>query len=116
MEMTRPESAPPTLDPNVTIKNMLENLASVSTPMTSLAWPCVDSPRLPMVIHEIVIRMKDIREMKMSEPESVPPTPESNGSMNYWEDRICHPPRYVGDSPHNVLKRPATTRRCEHTT
>ena len=55
IEMTRPESAPPTIDPNVTIKNMLENLTSVSTPMTSLAWPCVDSPRLPMVKHEIVI-------------------------------------------------------------
>ena len=84
IEMTRPESAPPTIDPNVTINNMLENLTSVSRPMTSLAWPCVDSPRLPMVKHEIVIRMKDSREMKMSEPESVPPTQDSNGSMKYW--------------------------------
>ena len=104
IEMTRPESAPPTLDPNVTIKNRLENLTSVSTPMTSLAWPCVDSPRLPMVKHEIVIRMKDSREMKMSRPESVPPTKDSNGSMKYWENRICHPLIYVGDFPHNVLK------------
>ena len=55
IEMTRPERAPLTIDPNVTIKNMLENLTSVSTPMTSLAWPCVNSPRLPMVKHEIVI-------------------------------------------------------------
>ena len=91
IEMTRPESVPPTIDPNVTIKNVLENLTSVSTPMTSLAWPCVDSLRLPMVKHEIVIRMKDSREMKMSGPESVPPTQDSNGSMKYWEDRICHP-------------------------
>ena len=44
MKMTMPESAPPTIDPNVTLKNMPENLTPVSTPMTSLAWPCVDSP------------------------------------------------------------------------
>ena len=78
LEMTRPERAPPTIDPNVTIKNMLKNLISVSTPMTSLAWPCVDSPRLPMGKHEIVVRMKDSREMKISEAESGPPTQDSN--------------------------------------
>ena len=104
IEMTRPESAPPTLDPNVTIKNMLENLTSVSTPMTSLAWPCVDSPRSPMGKHESVVRMKDSLEMKMSEAESEPPTQDSNWSMKYWEDRNCHPLKYVGDFPHNVLK------------
>ena len=104
IEMTRPESAPPMIEPKVTIKNMLENLASVLILMTSLAWPCVDSPRLPMVKHEIVIRMKDSCEMKMSRPESVPPTQDSNVSMKYWEDRICLPLIYVGDFPYNVLK------------
>ena len=54
MKMTMPESAPPTIDPNVTLKNVLDNLTAVSTPMTSLAWPCVDLPRLPKVKHEIV--------------------------------------------------------------
>ena len=102
--MTRPQSAPPTLDPNARIKNRLDNLTSVSTPMTSLAWPCVDSPRFPIVKHEIVIRMKDSREMKMSRPKSVPPTKDSNGSMKYWEERICHVLIYVGNFPHNVLK------------
>ena len=104
IEMTRPENAPPMEDPNVTINNRLDNLTSVSTPLTSLAWPCVDSPRLLMVKHEIVIRMKDGREMKMSRPKSVPPTKDSNGSMKYWEDRICHLLIYVGDFPHNVLR------------
>ena len=165
MKMNMPESAPPTIVPNVTLKNMPENLTSASTPMTSLAWPCVDSPRLPTVKHEIVIRMKDSREMKMSQPESVPPTKDSNVSlknvpenlppvstpmtalawpcvnspllpmekpeivnhmkdsrevritspgnapptidlnvsMKYWEDRICHPLIYVGDFPQKVL-------------
>ena len=76
----------------------------MSTPMTSLAWPCVDSLRLPMVKHEIVIRMKDSREMKMSQPKSAPPTKDSNVSMEYWEDRICQPLIYVGDFPQKVLK------------
>ena len=94
IEMTRPESAPPRIDPNVTLKNMPENLTSVSTPMTSLAWPCVDSPRLPTVKHEIVIRMKDSREMKMTQPESAPPTIDPNVSMKNWEDGVCHPLMY----------------------
>ena len=102
--MTKPENAPPMLDPNVTIKNMLENLTPVSTPMTSLAWPSVDSPRLPMGKHEIVVRMKDSCEMKISEAESESPTQDSNWSMKYWEDRNCHPLIYVGDFPYNVLK------------
>ena len=88
MEMTMPESAPPTIDPNVTIKNMPENLTSVSTPMTSLAWPCVDSPQLPTVKHEIVIRMKDSREMKMNQPESAPPTIDSNVSMKNMPENL----------------------------
>ena len=96
MKMTQPESAPPTIDPNVTLKNMPENLTPVSTPMTSLAWPCVDSLRLPMVKHEIVNRMKDSREMKMTQPENAPPTIDPNVSMKYWEDGVCHPLIYAG--------------------
>ena len=79
MIMTRPENAPPMIDPIVTQKNMPENLTPVSTPMTALTWPCVDSPRSPTA-------------------------QDSNGSIKYWEDRICHPLIYVGDLPHNVLK------------
>ena len=104
MEMTMPESAPPTIDPNVTIKNMPENLTSVSTPMTSLAWPCVDSPQLPTVKHEVVNRMKDSREVRITSPGNAPPTIDLNVSMKYWEDIICHPLIYVGDFPHKVLK------------
>ena len=88
MEMTMPESAPPTIDSNVTLKNMPENLTSASTPMTSLAWPCVDSPRLPMVKHEIVIRMKDSHEMKMTQPESTPPTIDSNVSLKNLPENL----------------------------
>ena len=88
MEMTMPESVPPTIDPNVMIKNMPENLTSVSTPMTSLAWPCVDSPRLPTVKHEIVIRMEDSCEMKMIQPESAPPTQDSNVSMKNLPENL----------------------------
>ena len=104
MEMTMPESAPPTIDPNVTIKNMPENLTSVSTPMTSLACPCVDSPQLPTVKHEVVNRMKDSREVRITSPGNAPPTIDLNVSMKYWEDIICHPLIYVGDFPHKVLK------------
>ena len=88
MEMTMPESEPPTLDPNVTLKNMPENLTSVSTPMTSHAWPCVDSPRLPTVKHKIVIRMKDSREMKSTQPESAPPTIDSNVSLKILPGKL----------------------------
>ena len=38
IEMTRPESTPPTIDSNVTLKNRPENFTPVSTPMTSLEW------------------------------------------------------------------------------
>ena len=51
-----------------------ENVTSMSTPMTAPAWPCVDSPRSSTVIHDIVNRMMDSREMKITTPESAPPT------------------------------------------
>ena len=73
IEMTRPESAPPMIDPIVTQKNMPENLTPVSTPMTSLTWPCVDSPRSPTVEYDSVNRMKDGREIEMTRPENAPP-------------------------------------------
>ena len=76
---------------NVTIVKMVDTDASddvnthlpdkvtpMSTPMTAPAWPCVDSPRLPTVKHEIVNRMKDTREMEMTLPENAPPTIDPN--------------------------------------
>ena len=73
IEMARPESAPPMIDPIVTQNNMPENLTPVSTPMTSLTWPCVDSPRSPMVEYDSVNRMKDGREIEMTKSENAPP-------------------------------------------
>ena len=54
--------------------DLLENVTPMSTPMTALAWPCVNSPQLPTVKPEIVNRMKDSREVNMTLPESAPPT------------------------------------------
>ena len=88
MKMTIPECAPPTIDPNVTLKNMPENLTTVSTPMTSLAWPCVDLLRLPTVKHEIVNRMKDSREMKMAQPESAPATIDPNVTLKNMPENL----------------------------
>ena len=68
VNMTLPESAPPTMDPNVSMKNPPENLTPMSTPMTALAWPCVNSPQLPTVKPEIINRMKDSREVNMTLP------------------------------------------------
>ena len=51
-----------------------ENVTSMPTPMTAPTWPCVDSPRSSTVIHDIINRMKDSREMKITMPESAPPT------------------------------------------
>ena len=68
VNMTLPESAPPTRDPNVSMKNPPENLTPMSTPMTALAWPCVNSPQLPTVKPEIINRMKDSREVNMTLP------------------------------------------------
>ena len=55
-----------------------DKVTPISTPMTAPAWPCVDLPRLPTVEHEIVNRMKDTREMKMTLPKSAPPTIDPN--------------------------------------
>ena len=104
MKMTLLESAPPTIDPNVSLKNLPENLTPVSTPMTAPAWPCVNSPLLPTLKLEIVNRMKDSREVKMTLPENAPPTTDPNVSMKNWEDGVCHLLIYAGDFPQNVLK------------
>ena len=45
IEITRPENASPMEDPIVTQNRMPEDLSPMSTPMTSLTWSCVDSPR-----------------------------------------------------------------------
>ena len=76
--MTRPENAPPMEDPIVTQENMPENLTPVSTPMTSLTWPCVDLPRSPTVEYDSVNRMKNSRKIEMTRPESAPPTLDPN--------------------------------------
>ena len=73
IKMITPEDAPPMIDQTVTQKNMLENLTPVSTPMTSLTWPCVDSPRSPTVEYDSVNRMKDSREIEITRPENAPP-------------------------------------------
>ena len=41
--------------------------------MTSLTWPCVDSPRSPTVKYDSVNRTKDSHKIEMSRPENVPP-------------------------------------------
>ena len=64
IEITRPESAPPTINSNVTLKNRPENFTPVSTPMT---WPCVDSPRLPTEKSGVVHRVKDFDYQKNME-------------------------------------------------
>ena len=79
---------------NVTIVKMVDTDASddvnthlpdkvtpMSTPMTAPAWPCVDSPRLPMVKHEIGNRTNDTREIEMTLPENAPPMIDPNMSM-----------------------------------
>ena len=73
MEMIRPENAPPMEDPIVTQMKMPEYLTPMSTPMTSLTWPCVDSPRSPTVKYDSVNRTKDCRKIEMTRPENVPP-------------------------------------------
>ena len=88
IEMTRPENAPPMIDPIVIQKNMPESLTLLSTPMTSLTWPCVDSPRLPTVKQEIDIRIKVSREMKLTQPESAPPTTDSNVSVKFLPGKL----------------------------
>ena len=86
---------------NVTIVKMVDTDASddvnthlpdkvtpMSTPMMAPAWPCVDSPRLPTVKHEIVNRMKDTREMKITLPKYAPPTIDPNVTRK-------NPPEYL---------------------
>ena len=104
VNMTLPENAPPTMDPNVSMKNLPEYLTPMSTPMTALAWPCVNSPRLPTVKTEIINRMKDSREVDMILPEIAPPTMDQNVSIKNWEDGVCHSLIYAGDFPQDVLK------------
>ena len=89
VNMTQPENAPPTMDPNVSMKNLPEYLTLMSTPMTALAWPCVNSPRLQTVKTEIINRMKDSREVDMILTESTLPTIDQNVSMKNWEDGVC---------------------------
>ena len=81
IELTLPENPPPMIDPNMSMRDSPEYMTPVSTPMTALAWPCVDSPRLPMVKHEIVNRRKDTRELELTLPENAPPMIHSNMSM-----------------------------------
>ena len=104
VNMTLPDNAPPTMDPNVSMKNLPENLTPMSTPMTALAWPCVNLPRLPTVKTEFIKRMKDSCEVNMILPESTPPTIDPNVSMKNWEDGVCHLLIYAGDFQQDVLK------------
>ena len=78
-----PENTPPMLDQNMSRKYSPEYVTPVSTPMTALAWPCVDSPRLPMVKHELVSRRKDTREIELTLPGNTPPIIDPNMSRKY---------------------------------
>ena len=66
----------------------LENVTPMSTPMTAPVWPCVDSPRLPTVKHEFVNRMKGSREIKMTQPESTPPTINPNVTLKNMPENL----------------------------
>ena len=66
-----------------------ESLTPMSTPMTALAWPCVNLSRLSTVKPKIVNRMKDSHEVNMTLPESAPPTIDPNVPMKNWEDGVC---------------------------
>ena len=81
-----------------------DKVTPMSTPMMAPAWPCVDSPRLLTVKHEIVNRMKDTREMKMTLPKSTPPTIDPNVSTKNWEDGVFRLLIYADDFPQDVLK------------
>ena len=72
----------------MSMKNLPENLTPVSTPMTALAWSCVNSLLLPTVKPENVNRMKDSHEVKMTLPENAPPTIDPNVSIKNWEDGV----------------------------
>ena len=83
-----PENAPPMIDPNMSMRDSLEYVTPVSTPMTALAWLCVDSPRLPMVKHEFVNRRKDTREIELTLPENTPPMVDPNMSRKYSPEYV----------------------------
>ena len=87
-----------------------ESLTPMSTPVMALAWPCVNSSRLPTVKPEIVNRMKDSCKVNMTLPESEPPTIDPNVSMKNLEDGVCRFLIYAGDFPQEVLK--MNSRRC----
>ena len=103
MKMTLPENAPPTIDPNVTWKNSPEYLTPVSTPMTALAWLCVNSPRLPTLNPEIVDRTMDSRAVNSTQPESSPPIDPTVPKKN-WEDGVCRLLIYADDFLQEVLQ------------
>ena len=104
VDTTLSMSTLPTIDPNVSMENSPEYLTPVSTPMTAVAWPCVNSPRLPTLKPEIVDRMMDSCEVNKTQPESSPPTIDPNVSMNNWEDGVCHLLIYADDFPPDILK------------
>ena len=51
-------------------------------------WPCVDSPRLPTVKHEIVNRMKDTCEIDMTLPENAPPRIDHDDVNTHLPDKV----------------------------
>ena len=104
VDTTLSKSTPPTIDPNVSMKNSPEYLTPVSTPMTALAWPCVNSPQLPTLKPELVDRMMDSREVNRTQPESSPATIDPNVSTKNWEDGICRLLIFADDFPQDVLK------------
>ena len=104
IEMTLPENAPPMIDQNMSMENSPEYVTPVSTPMTALAWPCVNSPRLLTLKPEIVDRMIDSRAVNSTQPESSPPTTDPNASMRNWGDGVCHLLIIADDFPQDVLK------------
>ena len=83
-----PENTPPMLDQNMSRKYSPEYVTPVSTQMTALAWPCVDSPRMPMVKHEFVNRRKDTREIELTLPENTPPMIDPNMSRKYSPEYV----------------------------
>ena len=83
-----PENTPPMLDQNMSRKYSPEYVTPVSTPMTALAWPCVDSPQLPMVKHELVSQRKDTREIELTLPENTSTMIDPNMSRKYSPEYV----------------------------
>ena len=88
IELTLPENTPPMIDPNMSRKYSPEYVTPVSTPMTALAWPCVDLPQLPTVKHEFVNRRRDTREIGMTLPETAPPRIDPSMSKEYSPEYV----------------------------